>query len=218
MPLPGLTAAEEDYLLAIARLGRPARTSELARALEVADSSVTLMVARLAAKGLVSQSPHRPARLTDAGLRVCARLLRRHRLLELFLLKVLDYPWDEVHKEAHALEHAVSSVFIDRVARLLENPAVDPHGQPIPRPDDDHLPPPRKPLSMLNPPAAAQVLEVDDHTPDLLRYLSALGMVPGTVVTILERDPFGALTVSLRGEPVQISPALSEHIFVRELK
>jgi len=131
-----LTESVENYLGAILRLEEAgigsASTSELAERLQVARPSVTGMLKRLAADGLVSHRRYRGVRLTRTGRREARRVIRRHRLVETFLVTVLGMPADRVHQEAHRLEHAVSDEVIDRLDLWLGRPAEDPHGQPIP--------------------------------------------------------------------------------------
>jgi len=132
-----LSESVEDYLTAILRLetgGRAATTSVLAAHLAVAPPSVTEMVKRLDADGLLVHLPYRGAQLTDRGRRRAQAVLRRHRLVETFLVDVLGMPADRVHAEAHRLEHALSDEVIERLDAWLGRPARDPHGQLIPGP------------------------------------------------------------------------------------
>src|SRR5512145_1254601 len=125
----------EDYLKAIYNLigeAEAASTSAIADQLGVAPGSVTGMLKRLADQGLVEHVPYYGARLTATGEEQAIGLIRRHRILELFLVQVLGYTWDRVHEEAERLEHAVSDELIDRMAQVLGFPSADPHGAPIP--------------------------------------------------------------------------------------
>src|SRR5690606_12234903 len=129
------TPAAQDYLKAIYKLSRgraPASTSSIAARLHVAAASVTGMLKRLAERGFVEHVPYYGARLTEAGEREALRMIRRHRVLESFLVERLGYRWDEVHEEAERLEHAASDELIDRMAGVLGEPREDPHGSPIP--------------------------------------------------------------------------------------
>ncbi|MCU0619607.1 MAG: metal-dependent transcriptional regulator, partial [Gemmatimonadaceae bacterium] len=134
----GLTAPVEDYLKAVYELefsGEAASTSDLAARLELSPASVSGMVRRLAEQGLLDHVPYKGVRLTAAGRRAALRTIRRHRVLESYLATVLGVPWDRVHDEAEALEHAASDDLIDRMAAALGDPAFDPHGAPIPTRD-----------------------------------------------------------------------------------
>ena len=133
-----LTRSVEDYLKAIYRLspeGRPASTSEIAHLLELSAPSVSGMVKRLSELGLLEHMPYKGVQLTDAGRRAALRMVRRHRLIEAYLVEFLGYSWDTVHQEAERLEHAVSDTLVERMAAALGHPAVDPHGDPIPAAD-----------------------------------------------------------------------------------
>src|ERR687895_2085946 len=133
-----LTRSVEDYLKAIYRLspqGRPASTSDIAHRLELSPASVSGMVKRLSEQGLLEHVPYKGVQLTDEGRRAALRMVRRHRLIEAYLVEFLGYSWDTVHEEAERLEHAVSDTMIERMASALGNPVVDPHGDPIPAAD-----------------------------------------------------------------------------------
>ncbi len=212
----------QDYLKAIYRLtreGQAATTNALAAALGVAPASVTGMLKRLAAEQppLVRYRPRRGATLTPAGQRIALETLRRHRLLELFLVRVLGYGWDEVHEEAERLEHAISARMEARIARLLGEPAFDPHGHPIPA-EDLTVPPARgTPLARAAVGARGRVVSVSDADSAALRRLSALGLRPGVVFEVEQRtagDDLVYLRVEGRDGAVVIGPALANAIFV----
>jgi len=134
-PNPPLTRSVEDYLKAIYHLssqGGFAATSDIAAMLEVAPPSVSGMVKRLSETGLIEHVPYRGVQLTSQGRRAALRMIRRHRILELYLTQHLGYDWGGVHVEAEQLEHAVSDELIDRMASALGQPQYDPHGDPIP--------------------------------------------------------------------------------------
>src|SRR5919205_2184301 len=133
-----LTRSVEDYLKAIYRLsprGRPASTSEIAHLLELSAPSVSAMVKRLSEHGLLEHVPYRGVQLTAEGRRAALKMVRRHRLIEAYLVEFLGYSWDTVHDEAERLEHAVSDTMVERMASALGNPGADPHGDPIPDAD-----------------------------------------------------------------------------------
>src|ERR671913_514566 len=137
-----LTRSVEDYLKAIYQLspeGRPASTSEIANLLALSAPSVTGMVKRLSEHGLLEHVPYKGVQLTGDGRRAALRMVRRHRLIEAYLVEFLGYSWDTVHEEAERLEHAVSDTMIDRMAAVLGHPTVDPHGDPIPTSEGDIL-------------------------------------------------------------------------------
>lgn len=189
-----LTVAVEDYLKAIFDLTarrRAAGASTLAQALGVAPPSVSAMLKRLAADGLVVRQPDRHVELTDHGRRHALAVVRRHRLIEDFLVKVLDVPWEEVHAEAEVLEHAVSERLLDRIDALLGHPTADPHGDPIPPAGGGHVEAWGARLDAVPSGAAFRVDRIHDRDDAALRYLAELGVRPGTVLHIVERAPFG---------------------------
>jgi DtxR family Mn-dependent transcriptional regulator len=200
---PVLTRSVEDYLKAIYRLspeGRPASTSEIAHLLELSAPSVSGMVKRLSELGLLEHSPYRGVQLTDAGRLAALRMVRRHRLIEAYLVQFLGYSWDTVHPEAERLEHAVSDTLVERMAAALGHPVADPHGDPIPQPDGSIREPASVPLSDLPVGATAEIVRVNEREPERLRYLASLGLTPGAVVTLRERQPFdGPVTVESGG-------------------
>jgi DtxR family Mn-dependent transcriptional regulator len=206
------TPAVEDYLKAIYLLageGRAVSTSAIAERLGVAAASVTGMLKRLAEQGLVEHVLYHGARLTPAGEENAVRLVRRHRILELFLVRVLGYTWDTVHDQAERLEHAASDELIDRMATHLGEPDVDPHGDPIPAAVGPFHEPSYPPLAELPAGQSAVLRRVSDANPEALRYLAGLGLVPGTRLVVTETAPFGGpLTVRARGR---------NHILGREL-
>lgn len=188
-----LTRSVEDYLKAIYRLttaGEPATTSHIAHLLDLSPPSVSGMVKRLSEQGLLEHLPYRGVVLTAAGRRLALRTVRRHRLIESYLVAYLGYSWDAVHDEAERLEHAISDELAERMAAALGNPGVDPHGDPIPTADGDVAEIAGIPLSEAPAGAAMEIRRVNEHEAERLRYLAALGLVPGAVVTVTERQPF----------------------------
>lgn len=203
------TQTEEDYLKAIYEAlheqhDERVTTTGLAHTLGVSPASVTEMLQKLAGPehGLVRYERYRGASLTEAGEKAAAEVVRHHRLIESFLSAALGYAWDEVHAEAHKLEHAISEDFEDRIALYLSEPARDPHGSPIPGRDGTVAPLDDIPLSELPPGRRARVTRVLDDDPALLRYLSSLGLVLGVEAEVTERAPFeGPLYVRLSNPP-----------------
>jgi len=155
-----LTRSVEDYLKVIYRLspgGRTAGTNAIAQALELSPASVSGMIKRLSEQGLLEHAPYRGVQLTAEGLRQALRMVRRHRLLESYLVAFLGYSWDTVHDEAERLEHAVSDELIERMAGALGNPGFDPHGDPIPDADGIVAEPDCTPLSEID---AGETVEI----------------------------------------------------------
>ncbi|WP_258935028.1 metal-dependent transcriptional regulator [Nesterenkonia pannonica] len=167
--------------------GRAAVTaSALAKKLGVSNPSVTLMVKKMAELGLVDHQPYAPIRLTHAGHRLALAMVRRHRLIETWLVNELGYGWDEVHEEAERLEHAVSEVFVDRLDERLGRPASDPHGDPIPAKDLKMHYPSTTRLCQVPGRTQAVVEQVDDAVPEALRILAEQQVTIGSSVQVLE--------------------------------
>lgn len=214
MPTPAI----EDYLKTIYKLSRgdsAASTTSIAQRLGVAAGSVTGMLKRLSRKGLVKYIPYYGARLTTRGEEEAVRMIRRHRVLELFLVDVLGYTWDRVHEEAEQLEHAVSDELIDRMAEFLGKPQQDPHGAPIPAAGMDLHEPQHDTLADLPLDTPAIVRRVSDHDPEALRCIAELGLLPGTPVLVKKHPPFdGPLQVWIGSAPRSITRTLAESIRV----
>lgn len=209
-----LTRSVEDYLKAIYRLspqGRPAATSEIAQRLELSPASVSGMVKRLSEQGLLEHVPYKGVQLTSEGRRAALRMLRRHRLIEAYLVAFLGYTWDTVHDEAERLEHAVSDTLVDRMAAVLGHPAVDPHGDPIPTSEGDILELATTPLSEVPTGATAEICQVEEGQPDRLRYIASIGLRPGVQVTVVDRQPFqGPITIAVDGDTHVIGHELAQ--------
>jgi DtxR family transcriptional regulator, Mn-dependent transcriptional regulator len=209
-----LTRSVEDYLKAIYRLspsGRPASTSEIAHLLELSAPSVSGMVKRLSEQGLLEHVPYKGVQLTAEGRRAALRMVRRHRLIESYLVDFLGYSWDIVHAEAERLEHAVSDTLVERMAVALGHPSFDPHGDPIPAPDGSIAELDCIPLSDIPVGRTVELRQVDESQPERLRYIASLGLRPGAVVTVTDRQPFGGpLTVESSGERLIIGRELGQ--------
>jgi DtxR family transcriptional regulator, Mn-dependent transcriptional regulator len=196
--------AIEDYAKAIYALEERCEdgvsTTALAERLGVTPGSVSGMLRKLHAAGLVEHELYRGVRLTAAGRRIALEVIRHHRLIELFLAEVLDMPWDRVHAEAEVLEHVLSEELEDLIAEKLGHPTADPHGDPIPSAD---LKLPRRrgvPLESLEPGATGRFVRVSDADPEMLRWLAERAVRPGDDVEVLDKQPFeGPLTVRVGG-------------------
>lgn len=207
-----LTRSVEDYLKAIYQLspeGRAASTSEIAHLLALSPPSVTGMVKRLSEHGLLEHVPYRGVQLTDEGRRAALRMVRRHRLIEAYLVDFLGYSWDTVHEEAERLEHAVSDLLIERMATALGHPSVDPHGDPIPAADGSIQELACTPLSEIPVGETVEIHRVHESQPERLRYIASLGLRPGVCVTVVDRQPFDDLvTIEVGTERHVIGPQL----------
>lgn len=156
-------------------------------------------VKRLAAKGLVEHERYFGVRLVEEGRRLAVAMVRRHRLLETFLVRTLGYTWDEVHDEAEMLEHATSDRLVERLDSFLGNPARDPHGDPIPAPDGTAEPVSR--ITLIDVPAQTPVTveQVTDADGEFLRYLDKYGVRPGVELTVVAPSVAGVLEVAVDG-------------------
>jgi DtxR family transcriptional regulator, Mn-dependent transcriptional regulator len=190
---------------------------QLASALGVVPGTATTMVKALAESGLVHYEPYMGVRLTAAGERLASLVSRRHRLIELFLVKVLGMSWAEVHDEAEQLEHAVSERLIDRIDEMLGRPEVDPHGDPIPSPEGRI--PRTEDFDLLTAPVqtSLQVSRVIDQDPVFLRFVEQQELVPGRNVTIESRDEASdAVRLTLdTGRPITIGSRAAAKVLVR---
>ena len=216
-----LTASVEDYLKAVYHLSSdgPASTNAIAEALNLSAPSVSGMVKRLAEQGLLEHVPYKGVKLTRAGRKGALRMLRRHRLIEAYLVEKLGYSWDTVHDEAERLEHAVSDDLVDRMAAALGNPAFDPHGDPIPSPD---LTIPEMDDVELRDAAhhgRVVVTRVSDRSAEIVRLLVASGVVPGVELCGISmmKDNNSVIVEMCGGASVAISPESAEAIRVRPL-
>jgi DtxR family Mn-dependent transcriptional regulator len=216
-----LSAKMEDYLKAIyeikQREGEPVSTSSIAEVLDVTPPTATSMMEKLEDRGLVEREKYKGVELTREGETVALEVIRHHRLLETYLAEQLGYDWATVHEEADTLEHHISEEFEQRVAEVLDDPEVDPHGDPIPNDalepvteDDDRR------LSNHDEGERLRVTRVRDRDPEELAYLQKEGITPGTVVTVEEVAPIGMVTLRLgEGGTVSLPDSIAEAIRVR---
>ncbi len=214
-----ISAPVEDYVKVIYSLTlepeQAASTSQIAERLGITAGSVSTMIKRMDAAGLAQHIPYRGVRLTASGRQLALGVIRRHRLLELFLATSLDIPWEDVHGYAEALEHAASNELIELIAAKLGDPVADPHGDPIPSRSlevDDHMQPT---LAELQPGDEAVIVRVSDSQPAMLRYLTEQGIGIGDRVLLIEHQPFGGPTQVRIGEQTRsLGTALAQAIHV----
>jgi DtxR family Mn-dependent transcriptional regulator len=209
-----LTRSVEDYLKVIYALspeGRTASTSDIAHRLELSAPSVSGMIKRLSEQGLLEHIPYKGVQLTAEGRRAALRMIRRHRIIEAYLVARLGYTWDAVHDEADRLEHAVSEDLIERMAEALGNPDADPHGEPIPTAEGWIEEVEATPLPQISAGETVEIRRVTAGDPDRLRYLASVGLQPGVVVTVVERQPFsGPITLRVAEQERVIGHELAE--------
>ena len=210
--------AVENYLKIIFQLcqvGDGASVQDIAESIRVSAPGVSKMLRHLAKHQLVAYTPYQPVHLTPVGEKIALETIRHHRLLELYLMEGLGYGWEQVHSEAERLEHHISEAFEASIERLLGFPAYDPHGDPIPTRDGQMPPLVTATLAAQEDGARLMVRRVTDEDEELLRYLGARGLRPGTAVLLVDREPFGgSLRLQVAGREERISPDAARNVFV----
>ena len=218
------TSTVEDYLkhiLLAEERATEARVSmgQIATALGVAPGTVTAMMKTLADGGLVEYEPYSGVRLSAPGRQLATHVLRRHRLIELFLVEVMKMDWSEVHAEAEDLEHAVSDRLIERMDEMLGHPKVDPHGDPIPDTHGVVRKPEHESLLACPLDLPVRIARVSDQSRDFLQLLERRGLKPGSQVVVASRDE-AADSVTLKlgaGDPLNLGFRAASKIFVDEV-
>lgn len=221
MPITDLSASAQDYLKLIWSAtewsATPMTVGAMAERLGVRPSTASDGVKKLVKQGLVTHAPYGTIGLTDVGREHAVAMVRRHRLLETFLVQVLGYGWDEVHDEAEVLEHAVSDKLIGRIAEQLGHPTRDPHGDPIPTADgQSHLPAATR-LSAAATGRMMEITRISDADPEMLRYFTQLGLAPDTRLSVREHRPYADVTtIRLQGRDrdIDLGASASDAIWV----
>ncbi len=212
----------ENYVKTIYQLcadndNHPALTGKVAAALNVSPGTVTSMLKTLSDSGLAVYTPYEGVELTDSGRMLALRVLRRHRLIELFLARTLRLSWDEVHDEAENMEHAVSDLLIDRIDAFLGHPAADPHGDPIPKADGTMPGPVGVPLDEWPLDTPFQLIRVVDQSPEFLRYLVEIGLPLGTIASVVANRPAaGVIQVQMAGNSLTLAATAAAKLHVSE--
>lgn len=216
--MPSLTI--ENYVKAIYQIAlqapeKAASTGEIATALEVSPGTVTSMLKTLSETGLASYTKYEGVRLTESGRKLALRVLRRHRLIELFLVHTLDLAWDEVHEEAENMEHAVSDFLVDRIDQFLGYPSSDPHGDPIPTADGKIRTEQGVKLTQWEPGKAFRLVRVMDQSSEFLRYLSEESLQPGCEAKLISsRVEAGIVTIEIEGRVTALGLEAAEKLMV----
>ena len=201
---------------AITRSNMRERLQSLETNGQLSDATVTQLFKWLAERGYVRYVPYHGVELTEAGSAMATELVRRHRLLELFLVNIMGFPLDEVDGEAEQVEHAISDEFVERMDALLNHPVADPHGDPIPDRVGGVVVPSSQPLSTVMPGQQVIVQRVSDDDPDLLRYLTSLGLIPGAMVYVEAVAPYGGVyTIRIGTQTHAIGDAITQSVLVR---
>lgn len=214
---------KQIYLLQQDRSAELVSMGKIASLMGVVPGTATSMIKTLADSGLVSYEPRSGVRLTKGGEQLALHVLRRHRLVELFLVKILGLDWSEVHEEAEELEHAISDKVIERIDVLLDRPTVDPHGDPIPPGKGSRVGkiagPPQRNLLDCELRTPLRVARVIDQEPAFLQFINRCGLPPGTVLTVRSRDPqAAAVSVATSGgkTPVTLGSEAAAKIYVEQ--
>jgi DtxR family Mn-dependent transcriptional regulator len=204
------------YLAEVAAAGQRVPMGRVAQALRVVPGTATSMVKALADSGLVDYEPRGGVRLSEHGRQLALHVLRRHRLIELFLVQVVGLDWSEVHVEAEELEHAVSDKVLDRIDALLGHPSVDPHGDPIPSRELDLAATSLSSLADCESGQPVVVVRVADQEPTFLQFIERSGLKPGARLVVTQRDPAaGAVVTQLEAGPtVTLGTAIAAKVLV----
>lgn len=216
------SASIEDYLKNIYHLqleGSKVNTSSLAGLLNISPASVSEMVGKLSKLGWITNKPYYGFRLTDEGERISVNLVRKHRLLEVFLYQYLGYKWEDVHTEAEKLEHVCSEMFIEKLDKVLGHPKFDPHGDPIPDKNGSFPKAERIPLTKAGAGKSYVIANVNDTSKEVLIYITKIGIKLNTAIKLNEVLEFdGSVLISLNGHDQLLSRKIAENIFVTENK
>jgi DtxR family transcriptional regulator, Mn-dependent transcriptional regulator len=217
MPSPAVENYVKEIFLAEQRLGSGAvPMGTVAKALDVTPGTATAMLKSLAQSGMADYEPRHGAKLTDKGRSLALRMLRKHRIVELFLVDELGLDWSEVHLEAESMEHAISERVLERMDAKLGHPKTDPHGDPIP--SDEGAMDVEPLINLAECPCGADyiIARVSDQDADFLQYLNDRGLKPGSAITGISRNiPADAVTLTSGGRQVTMGLKAAEKIFVR---
>ncbi|MBS9464064.1 metal-dependent transcriptional regulator [Flagellimonas sp. 389] len=216
-----MTRSEENYIKAIFHLGGNTptlvATNAIAEQMETKPSSVTDMAKKLADKGFLNYQPYQGVSLTDFGIKTALSIIRKHRLWEVFLVRKLDFSWDEVHEVAEQLEHIKSEKLIDKLDELLDFPKYDPHGDPIPTKDGIFLERDKQLLSELPINTKGVCVGVKDTSSAFLKFLDKYNIALGKTIEVLEREDFDeSLHIKMEGKELQISHQIASNLYVKK--
>jgi DtxR family Mn-dependent transcriptional regulator len=204
-----------DVIFRLSLIGDTANTTDIAERLGVTPSGASVMLKRLSERKLVQLTPYKGATLTPVGRKLALRTIRRHRLLEMFLAKVMHFEWHEVDEHAHALETSINDAFEDRMDEMLGHPTRCPHGHLIPAKDGTLPAVDDVPLLEQAPGARGVIRCVDTDNSDLLKYVGEQGLMPGTSVTLKDIAPYGGpVTIETSNGAHSLGRNLAELIYV----
>ena len=215
--------SKEDYLSIIYKYqdtDGEIKPNIIAEKLQISAAAVTDMIKKLAKDKYILYERYKGIKLTVRGMDYARNMVRRHRIWEVFLMKVIGLPWDKVHDEAHRLEHSCSDDLVDRIEKILDYPEFDPHGDPIPS-KEGKLPKIKKhlPLANLKEGESGTVIRVNDFDEHFLAYISGIGIGLNEIIRVKEKRGFdNSLLVLIKDKPWSISQKLAENIFVEPKK
>ncbi|WP_422861896.1 metal-dependent transcriptional regulator [Flagellimonas sp. W118] len=215
-----MTRSEENYIKTIFHLGGndsiSVATNAIAEQMETKPSSVTDMARKLAKKGLVNYVKYQGVSLTDIGVETALSIVRKHRLWEVFLVKKLDFSWDEVHEIAEQLEHIKSEKLIDKIDELLDFPKYDPHGDPIPSKDGKFMERDKQLLSDIPIKSKGVCVGVKDTSSTFLKFLDKNKIALGNTIEVLEKEEFDqSLHIQMDGRELHISHQIASNLYVK---
>jgi len=219
------SSALEDYLKMIYKLeennqtDKGVSTTEIAQRLHISKASVSNMLKKLADQGFLNYEPYYGASLTSKGQEIALKMVRKHRILELFLVERLGYGWDEVDEEAEVLEHAVSDKLTLKMWNELGRPTRDPHGAPIPDEQGHILPQTCLPLNQFKENKQVMIERIKNRSPEELRYLQEIGLVKQTQIEVVQLTPFdGPIVINIQGKQYAIDYQIANSILGKEIK
>ena len=217
-----LSYAEENYLKAIYHLSQHGKaavsTNAIAESLKTTPASVSDMIRKLAKKEVIIYQKYQGANISESGKKIALRVIRKHRLWEVFLVNKLRFHWDEVHEVAEQLEHIKSPLLIQRLDEFLDYPKFDPHGDPIPDENGEFTEKKRMPLNEFEIGEKGVVVAVDDSSPAFLRYLDKVGISIGTLLKVEDKIEFdGSMEINIDGKRnINISGTIARNILVAQ--
>jgi DtxR family Mn-dependent transcriptional regulator len=214
-----VTEVVEEYLEGIYRLQEKsgvARTSDIVKVLQVVPGTVTNTVERLEKEGMLRHEPYKGVKLTDKGRKIALDVIRRHRLSERLLTDFVRVDWDKAHDAACKLEHGITNDVVKKLEKALGHPKTCPHGNPIPTACGGIVEEKSEPLSALKSKESGVVAKIEDETPEVLKYIAVLGLLPGASIEIVEKAPFdGPVTVKVGGANHALSLSMASNIWVK---
>ena len=215
------TEADENYLKEIYALEQDHKqvtTSMLAERFGYSPATITGMLKKLASRSWVDYAPYQGVSLTETGRKIALGVIRRHRLLETYLVQELNVPWERVHAEAERMEHTLSEYMEERIDEALGHPQFDPHGAPIPSVNGQVKQVARLRLADLAAGEHAEIVEVPDRSPELLTYLNQLDLIPGTEIKVVSIEPIdGLVTLQTPAGTCTLGQTSANQVFIKKL-